>query len=118
MSYARVIADYQAPYVDPIAVQAGDEVSIDDTKKTDLAGWVWCTNRTGKSGWVPEAYLEREGDVGRLRCTYDAVELTVQVGDMLTVHKAESDFLWVTDQTGRRGWVPSTHVELHAGNIE
>jgi hypothetical protein len=67
---------------------------------------------------VPEAYLEREGDVGRLRCDYDAVELTVQSSDILIVHKAESGFLWVTDQAGRTGWVPSTHVKLHTGNVE
>ena len=118
LSQARVIAHYQAPYADPIAVQAGDEVSVDSTRKTDMAGWVWCTNRIGKSGWVPEAYLERKGDVGRLRCDYDAIELTVQVGDVLTVHKAESGFLWVTDQDGRTGWVPSTHVEPYAGGDE
>jgi uncharacterized protein YgiM (DUF1202 family) len=42
-----------------------------------------------------------------MRCDYEAVELTVQLGDLLTVHKAESGFLWVTDQDGRTGWVPS-----------
>jgi hypothetical protein len=117
-SQARVIADYQAPYADPIAVQAGDEVLIDSTRKTDWTDWVWCTNRAGKGGWVPKAYLDREGDVGRLRCDYDAIELTVQVSDILTVHKTESGFLWVTDQAGRTGWVPSTHVEPYTGDVE
>jgi hypothetical protein len=110
-STARVIADYQAPYPDPIAVVAGDEVSIDSSKKTDWAGWVWCTDRAGKSGWVPEAYIERQGNTGRVRCDYDAIELTVHVGELLTIHKAESGFLWATNQAGQDGWVPSTHVE-------
>ena len=38
---ARVIADYQAPYADPIAVQAGDEVLVNNIRKADWAGWVW-----------------------------------------------------------------------------
>jgi hypothetical protein len=111
-STARVIADYQAPYPDPIVVIAGDEVSVDSSKKTDWAGWVWCTDRAGKSGWVPEAYIERHGDTGRMRRDYDAIELTVHVGELLTIHKAESGFLWATNQARQDGWVPSTHVEL------
>ena len=111
-SMARVIADYEAPYPDPIVVKAEDEVSINRDKKTDLAGWVWCTNRAGKGGWVPEAYIEDRGNRGTLRRDYNAVELTVRVGELLTVHKAESGFLWVTNQAGQDGWVPATHVAL------
>jgi hypothetical protein len=112
VSTARVIADYQAPYPHPIVVVAGDEVRIDSSKKTDWTGWVWCADRAGKSGWVPEAYIERHGDTGRMRCDYDAIELTVRVGELLTIHKAESGFLWATNQAGQDGWVPSTHVEV------
>jgi len=112
-SMARVIADYRAPYADPIVVSVGDEISIDSSKKTDLAGWVWCANRAGKSGWVPETYIERQGDLGYMRCDYNAIELTIRVGERLTVHKAESGFLWVTNQAGQDGWVPSTHVEVY-----
>ena len=115
---ARVVTAYQAPYADPIIVRAGGQVSIDSARKTDCVGWVWCTNRAGKSGWVPETYLERHGNIGYMRCDYDAIELTIQVGDILTVHKAESGFFWVTDQSGRTGWVPSTHVELSTDDCE
>jgi uncharacterized protein YgiM (DUF1202 family) len=109
-SLVRVITNYQAPFPDPIRVKAGEAVMIDPGKKTGIAGWVWCTNLTGKSGWVPEAYLERQGDAGRVYCDYDAIELTVHAGEILTVHKMESDFYWVTDRNGRQGWVPVTHV--------
>ncbi len=112
-SSLRVIADYQAPYADPIQVNEGDEISLDRNKKTDLVGWVWGTDQAGKSGWVPEAYLERHGDTGILRCDYDAIELTIHVAEILTFHKAESGFFWVTDQVGRQGWVPASHVEPH-----
>lgn len=106
-----VVAAYRAPYDDPISARAGDAVAIDDGRHTDIAGWIWCTNRQGKSGWVPEAYVDRRGDVGTLLCDYDAIELTVVVGDDLIVHDEESGFLWVTDSSGRQGWVPATHVQ-------
>jgi len=117
-SSARVIADYQAPFPDPISVHAGDKVSIDDSKKTDCHGWIWCTNQTGKSGWVPETYLDRHGNFGYLRCDYDAIELTVRVGEILTCHKEKSGFIWVTNRSGENGWVPSTHVEFSSAKDE
>lgn len=107
----RVIASYQAPYPDPIIVLKGEEVSIDRTRETDIPGWVWCTGRSGKSGWVPETYLEQHGDQGIMCCDYNAIELTIHPGERLTVHKVESGFVWVTDQSGQTGWVPSTHVD-------
>ena len=115
---ARVMEDYEAPYADPIAASAGDEVSINRDKKTDLAGWVWCTNRAGQGGWVPESYIDDQGEKGTMRCDYAAIELTVRVGEILTVHKAESGFLWVTNQAEQDGWVPATHVEFGTGGNE
>jgi uncharacterized protein YgiM (DUF1202 family) len=110
-SLVRIITNYQAPFPDPIRVNAGDEVAIDSDKKTDIAGWIWCTNHAGKSGWVPEAYVEHQGKLGLLRCDYNAIELTIRVGELLTVHKMECGFYWVTDRSGRQGWVPVAHVE-------
>jgi len=42
---------------------------------------------------------------------YQAIELTIHVGDLLSVDKMESGFYWVTDRLGQTGWVPVTHVE-------
>jgi uncharacterized protein YgiM (DUF1202 family) len=114
LSQARVVADYQAPYTNPIAGRKGESVLIDGARKTDCAGWVWGVNASGQGGWVPEAYLERQGDRAWLRCDYDAIELTVRAGERLTVHKTESGFCWVTHEDGRHGWVPATHVERQA----
>lgn len=110
-SLASVLADYQAPYADPIQVRAGDEITIDRNKRTDISGWVWCTNRAGQSGWAPESYIDHHGGIGYMLGDYDAIELTVRVGDILTLQQAESGFFWATDQAGCQGWVPSTHIE-------
>ena len=107
----RVITNYQAPFPDPIQARHGDTVTIDLNKQTNISGWVWCTNSTGKSGWVPESYIDIQESSGKMICDYDAIELTVAAGDLLTVHKAESAFYWVTDEKGKQGWVPVAHVE-------
>ena len=109
---ARVIKEYQAPYPNPIVVNAGEEVAIDNTKVTDISGWVWCTSLAGKSGWVPKAYIDQRGKRAFMRCDYDAIELTINEGDILSIHKSESDFCWVSDASGHKGWVPSSHIEI------
>ncbi|UCF10707.1 MAG: hypothetical protein JSW65_03260 [Candidatus Bipolaricaulota bacterium] len=109
---ARVVADYDAPYADPLRGRSGDRVSIDREKKTTIEGWLWCTDPAGRSGWVPEAYLEAGDRDGALRRDYDAIELTVRVGEGLAVHYEESGFYWVTHADGRQGWVPTESVRL------
>jgi hypothetical protein len=80
-------------------------------KKTEWAGWVWCTNQAGRSGWAPEVYVRREGDTGLGLVDYDGTELSVEVGQELLVGAQESGWIWCTDQAGQGGWVPAKNVE-------
>jgi hypothetical protein len=107
----RVTGNYQSSFPNPIRVIAGEEIVIDADKKTDITGWIWCTSREGKSGWVPVAYVEQRGIQGSMKCDYDAFELSVHIGELLKAQKMESGFYWVTDSKGRKGWVPVDHVE-------
>jgi len=112
IAIARVISDYDAIYPDPISGQAGDQLAIDESRETDIPGWVWCIHPSGKCGWTPVAWLDRQGNSARLLRDYDAIELTIRVGDRLVCHHELSGFMWVTDATGKGGWVPSSHVEI------
>ena len=113
--FVRVIIDYQAPFPDPIKANQGDMVTLDLRKKTSIPGWIWCSDETGRSGWVPETCLEIQGTTGKMICDYDAIELTVGVGEILTVHREESEFYWVTNRNRGQGWVPVSHVERYEG---
>jgi len=108
----RVIKDYRQPYPDPIRVRAGDRVTPDPARETDWPGWVWCTAEDGRGGWTPRAWLRQAGDEWHITRDYDALELTVRVGDAVTPEFAESGFLWVTTPDGRRGWIPESHLQL------
>ncbi len=57
----RVLSEYRSAYPDPLVVSAGEELTASE-KESSWSGWIWCTNRDGKSGWVPESYVERTGD--------------------------------------------------------
>src|SRR6476620_5600684 len=54
----RVLANYQAAYPDPIIVRAGEDL-VAGKEDPDYPGWIWCTDRNGKGGWVPDDFIER-----------------------------------------------------------
>ena len=82
-------------------------------RESEWAGWVWCTNRDGKSRWVPEAYVERTGDTCVMLRDYEATELSVGVGEALVISgEEESGWIWCTNQAGQRGWVPGDNVRV------
>ena len=75
-------------------------------RDTEYPGWVWCTEKSGKSGWVPENYLAIEGDQGVMRRDYDATELTIGAGETVALLGSESGWGWCRTVDGREGWLP------------
>ena len=87
-------------------MHAGETLRVGESD-TEYDGWVWCIGQGGKSGWVPEAYIEQSGDVGVALRDYAATELLTIVGE-------ESGWVWATNSRGGSGWVPAANVERFA----
>ena len=96
-------------YPDPLVLTDGEQVSL-GAYDTMWPNFVWCTTRQGKSGWVPEAYLAQQGTTGILLREYDATELSVDVGEELTIFDEEGGWFWCANHDGQRGWVPAENV--------
>lgn len=111
MKKCRVIEDYISPYTEPWKMVRGEILSIGE-KDTEWTGWIWCTNKDGESRWVPESYLELQGNSGKAKQDYDSTELSVKIGEELIIEKEESDWYWVKNQQGKWGWVPIKHVQI------
>ena len=47
--------DYEAT---ELSVSVGEELVMDKEE----SDWIWCTNQSGQSGWVPADHVERMGD--------------------------------------------------------
>ena len=71
-----------------------------ERRETECLGWIWCTNDGGKSARVPENWVEIEGDSRVMKRDYDATELSVGVGAVLTLEFEESGWAWATTVTG------------------
>ncbi len=114
MKTGRVISVYQKAYADPIRMKAGDELSI-GAKESEWPGWIWCTSRDGKSGWVPAKYVDRQSNTGVALYDYDARELSVSAGQVLSLGQAESGWVWCTNPEGQSGWIPLECIDLTTG---
>jgi variant SH3 domain-containing protein len=109
---ARVSKAYVAQYPDPIAIEPGDLVHV-GKHDAEYPGWVWATSaRTGKNGWVPEEFLTIDGANGQARRAYTAQELTVSVGETVTVVQELLGWAWVQADASRKGWVPVSHLAV------
>src|SRR6187200_1830334 len=84
MPTRAVERNYVAQYSNPLAASAGQTV-VRHREDDEYPGWVWCSAPDGREGWIPAEYLECSGTLAALKRDYDAGELTVQSGDLLTI---------------------------------
>jgi Variant SH3 domain len=105
----RVVREYTAQYPDPITVCAGNRVQV-GADDPEYPGWWWCTGPDGRSGWVPEQLLRREGQEGLMLRDYTAKELSVRPGAEVTVGEAMNGWVWVSAADGGAGWIPATCI--------
>ena len=101
----RVIRDYEAAYKDPITIEVGEGLQVEE-RDSEWPGWLWCVSPSGKAGWVPSAWLERSGSTALAIRSYSALELSVAEGQVLEGAGIESGWVWATDSEGRQGWIP------------
>jgi predicted acetyltransferase len=104
-SNTRAVAAHQASYKDALTCQRGDELELEKPDQ-EFPGWVWCREKGGAAGWVPEAFIERVPGACRLLRDYSSVELSVEAGEALTLHFEESGWGWATNRQGMSGWLP------------
>ena len=105
----RVTKPHQSPGPEPWIVRQGERLSF-ERRETEWPGWIWCTDVSGKSGWVPENWVDIEGDSCVMKRDYVATELSVDVGEVLTPEFEESGWAWATKEGGESGWVPLDHL--------
>ena len=109
--HARAIAVHRPAAGPALRLRAGEEVAV-GRRDDEWPLWFRCRAADGREGWVPEAWLEREGGRATLRADYDATELEAAPGDQLTVHRAYGGWLWAERRGGGQGWIPARAVQF------
>lgn len=106
---ATIIKRHKTDFPNPLVLKKGESLEI-KPKKTNYEGWLWCRSTEKKSGWVPENFTEKTEDGYRMINDYDATELSVSVGENLTVLAEESGWVWCLNGNNKKGWVPLENV--------
>jgi hypothetical protein len=106
----RVIADHIDLPSKVLRFKAGEVLSF-ERRPTEWEGWLFCTDRQGATGWVPENWLALEGDMCKARKDYDSSELEVRKGEVIHVDLVESGWALATNVSGEKGWVPLKCIE-------
>ncbi len=104
----RVIVEraHRSNYPDPVRFRRGDSVRLGD-RDPDFPGWIRATDAEGRTGWAPEALLDRQETHEAIAVAdYDATELNVSPGEQLTVRRELAGWYWVCNEQGDLGWVP------------
>ncbi len=107
----RVTEPYVTSDPNPVRFRAGDTIGVGHHDQVWTA-YVWATDQAGRSGWVPDEYLEMTGanQAVALR-DYDATELSVGRKEILDVLDEVGGWYLCRTQSGISGWVPSSSVE-------
>jgi hypothetical protein len=103
----RVSRGYTRVYTDPIAIQAGDPLTL-GLEDDEYPGWIWCTDPHGRSGWAPLAIINRDAAVALE--DYSAAELSAAAGEVLVVEREESGWAFCRNAAGERGWLPLANL--------
>jgi hypothetical protein len=108
----RVIKDYKSPYPDPLVFQRGERVRVGQEFKEDpdWKNWIWCEGNN-KKAWVPKQYINIAGKNGIFNKDYNAMELSVHVGEKLLVYGIVNGFGMSKKTNGTRGWVPIKNIQ-------
>ena len=107
----RVTIAHESEFKKPLLLSRGERLRF-ERRTTQWEGWLWCVTQDGQSGWIPEAWVDVEGDTCVMNRDYDATELTVAVGEALKAILTESGWLLAVSASGQTGWVPLECVEL------
>lgn len=110
----KVVKDYESPYPVSIVFQKGERVKVGKKFKEDpdWQNWIWCEGKNGKKAWVPEDYLDSDGTNAVFKREYDARELSVRIGEIVTVNEIVNGFGMSEKPDGIRGWVPIRNMEI------
>lgn len=111
----RVINKHKRSFDVAPQVKAGDVVKFvrHDPKSP---GWFFGTTADGVEGYFPVAWFNviEENKRATAQRPYDAMELTVDVGEVLEALDSAVGWLFVRAEDGKIGWVPLEKTETVA----
>ena len=109
-----VMKEYNSPYPNSIIFNKGDNVNIGNefTDDPDWKDWIWCEKNNEIKAWIPKQYVDKKKSKGILKRDYNAMELSVSIGEELKVTEIINGFGMSEKKDGTKGWVPLKNLKI------
>ena len=113
MRVGQVIKPHRPDSASVLTMKAGDTLR-GERRATEWSGWLWCTNNSGISAWVPEAYLSPLSEPRKYKATrnYKSFELSADIGQEVMILLEVASWGWVRTSDAKEGWVPLDNLEI------
>ncbi len=111
---ARVSKSHHSEVLTPFQAKMGD-IIISIEKPTQWEGWLYCKNKEGIYGWVPKAFItpiETSAEEFSFTRDYNSYELSVSIGEYVTIHEIESGWAIIEKENGMIGWIPLENLDV------
>ena len=105
----KVVIEWRVTYPEPLVVKIGETVTVG--KKDTEWPFAWCTDSDGKSGWLPLKCLSDQPGTASCLYDYSTAELSVSLGEEVTIEKEDSGWVWATNCAGISGWIPARCIK-------
>jgi len=112
---AKALYAYQAADATELGFEIGDIITV---TKQDASGW-WEGENNGSHGMFPGNYVEVIADNGKKKCVVkfefiasSADELTIKVGETITIDTEAAGWYSGTNSSGQSGLFPANYVEV------
>ncbi|MEP2777175.1 MAG: SH3 domain-containing protein [Luteolibacter sp.] len=112
----KINADYEENNTRALHLTAGQEVTSGPAD-TAWPGWIWATDSSGRSGYVPEQILEPLGeDRWAAMEDFDPTVLKVTRGETVTSDRQIHGWHWCHNEAGKAGWVAGYLMKAEASS--
>lgn len=112
MTLEAVVQEEHAPTrAEALRARRGERLRL-GRRDEEWPGWIWCVAASGVGSWVPEPFVEVQGEWATLQRDYDATELTASAGERLLLHEEVLGWWWAITESGAKGWIPAAKVAI------
>jgi len=87
------------------------KIGIEFNEDPEWKNWVWCQGEKGQRAWVPTQFIDLRKETGFLNRYYNALELSLIVGDELISLDEMNGFIMAKKKNGKTGWAPLNYLK-------
>ncbi len=106
----RVTKMHKASFSEALMAEKGDRVRV-GREDPEMPGWYWCRDKKDREAWIPETYLDFNGEEAVFKQPYNSIEHTVDLGEIVQYLGESLCWTECLDNEWKYGWIPSHKLE-------